>query len=92
MSKRVNGATPPDKASLNEPTPQQIERAFWEQHRAELKAKYPDQFVAISRATGAVVAVAPDFTSALQAAKRAGYQQTEIWCRGMRTPPTLVHV
>jgi len=90
VSKRAKGATPPDKASPDEPTPQEIERAFWREHRAELKAKFPDQFVAICRASGEVVAVAPDFSSALQAAKRAGYQQTEIWCRGMRTPPMLI--
>ncbi len=87
MAKRKPQPPHPEK-----PSPIDIERAFWKEHRAELKAKYPDQFVAISRATGEVVAVAPDLSSALQAAKRAGYQQTEIWCRGMRTPPTLIHV
>ncbi len=82
MPKRAKAAPMPAR-----PSPIDEERAFWQAHRAELKARYPDQFVAIRRSTGEVVAVEPDFSAALQAAKRAGFGQSEIWCRGMRTTP-----
>ncbi len=82
MPKRAKAVPRPSGLS-----PIDEERTFWRRHRDELTAKYPDQFVAVRRATGQVVTVAPSLSAALRDAKRAGFEQTEIWCSKMLTEP-----
>lgn len=58
-------------------------RAFWDAHRAELVAAYPDQFVAV--VDGGVIAADPDLLSLVQQVRAAGHELTVVWIEFMAT-------
>ncbi|HLZ68413.1 MAG TPA: DUF5678 domain-containing protein [Dehalococcoidia bacterium] len=71
-------------------SPLDRERAFWRMHREELTARYPDQFVAVRRATGEIVAVAPHLADVWEAARQLGFDQGDVWARKMITKPLML--
>ena len=60
-------------------------KVFWEAHYAEFAAKYPEQFVAVSRDTGQVIAVDESLDGVLDAAEEKGYTQHQVWLKYIDT-------
>jgi hypothetical protein len=61
-------------------------QAFWEAHHAELLAKYPEQFVAVSK-QGEVVAVAPDLLEVVQMIEDQGLNTRQTWIEFLTAHP-----
>lgn len=57
----------------------EAEQAFWASHHAELMAKYPEEFVAVSK--GAVVAHSPKLQQLIQLIEGLHVDPTHVWVR-----------
>lgn len=55
------------------------ERAFWDAHYDELKAKFPDEFVAVSVQSHEVVEHDPDLTTLMDRLRARGYSHIDVW-------------
>ena len=54
----------------------EVERAFWEQHHQELRARYPDQFVAIRN--GKIVGSGHDLSGLARDLEARGIKPREV--------------
>lgn len=61
------------------------ERAWWNEHRSEMRAKYPEKVVAVK--DGKVVAVVDDLYSLPAALEARGLHLADTWIEYMRTQP-----
>ena len=55
------------------------ERAFWDAHYDELKARYPDEFVAVSVQNREVVEHDPDLIAITDRLRARGYSHLDVW-------------
>ena len=78
--------TPDEEARVRESFRQgELERAWWNEHRAEMRAKYPEKVVAVK--DGQVVAVTDDLFEMPGALAAVGLTAPETWIEYMRTQP-----
>ena len=63
------------------------EAAFWREHYDTYLAQYPDQFVAVAKADGQVVAVSPDLMYLLGVIDGKGLKVSQVWVEFMAATP-----
>src|SRR4051794_20581731 len=66
------------------------ERAFWREHYDALVPQYPDQFVAVLRETGQVVATSADLMYLLGVIEGKGLTVRQVWVEFMAATPRHV--
>jgi len=59
--------------------------AFWNEHYDELKAMYPDEYVAVSVRDRAVVEHDPDLEGLFEQLSARGYSHLDVWVEFMFT-------
>jgi hypothetical protein len=57
------------------------EDAFWDAHYDELKARYPDEFVAVSVRDREVVEHDPDLIAITDRLRARGYSHLDVWVK-----------
>jgi hypothetical protein len=74
----------PDRAALDSALARAEKRqAFWDAHRVDFTARYPDQFVAVVDA--AVVDHDADLMALVQRLRAAGHDVRSVWIEFMAT-------
>jgi hypothetical protein len=63
------------------------EDAFWHAHYDTYLERYPDQFVAVAKDSGQIVAVDPDLDTLIGTVKRKGLDVHRVWVRFMAATP-----
>ena len=61
--------------------------AFWSSQYGRLLKTYPDQFVAVTRSDGKVVAVDADLDRLIELVKARGLAVQQVWVRFMAATP-----
>jgi hypothetical protein len=64
-----------------------IEHAFWAEHYQELLKQYPEQFVAVDKDRGTVVAADPHLDPLLEMLQAQGIARDRVWVRFLRVYP-----
>ena len=63
------------------------EDALWSVHYDEYLARYPDQFVAVARSDGRLVAAHQDLDALIEVIKKQGLMVRDVWSRYMAATP-----
>ena len=66
------------------------EAAFWREHYATYLAQYPDQFVAVAKADGQVVAASPSLDGVIRLAEARGFGLGGVWIEFIAATPLHV--
>ena len=66
------------------------EAAFWREHYQEFVARYPDQFVAVSRADGRVIVASANLDYVLGFIAGRGLDVQQVWLKFIAATPQHV--
>lgn len=65
----------------------EAEAAFWREHYAAYLESYPDQFLAVAKDDGRIVAADPDLDRVIERVKEQGLDVWHVWVRYMAASP-----
>ena len=63
------------------------EDAYWHEHYSSYLSQYPDQFVAVARTDGRLVAADPDLDALISSIRKQGLDVQHVWARFMVASP-----
>ena len=66
------------------------EAAFWREHYVTFLTQYPDQFVAVAKTDGQVVAASPSLEGVIHLAEARGFRLGSIWIEFIAATPLHV--
>lgn len=66
------------------------EAAYWREHYVTYLTQYPDQFVAVAKADGQVVAASPSLEGVIHLAEARGCRLGSIWIEFIAATPLHV--
>jgi hypothetical protein len=66
------------------------EDKFWQEHYDRYLKQFPDQFVAVAREGGQIVATDPDLHGLIQKIESRGLQVQQVWSRFMYATPIRI--